>query len=225
MKIYITEQQNSKLFEARKEGFRLDVIASARSFNERVQYCKQMLGKPIGNGSSRIVFQIDDFSCLKLAKNEKGIYQNLEEISLGNEPYVTCVPKILNGSDENNGLWVVSEYVLPAKITDFKKVVGVTFKEVQQFIWCVFMTSKPGYNKFANDTMHFLYEEYEDNDDVIQLFNDIHELCMSYNQDVGDLRRIANWGLCIRDGQPTMVALDSGFSFDVRDKYYKRNFR
>ena len=71
MKIRITEEQHNKLFEAAMEGFRLDAIVSARSFANRLAYCKQMLGTPIGNGSSRIVFQIDDETCLKLAKSKK----------------------------------------------------------------------------------------------------------------------------------------------------------
>lgn len=39
-------------------------------------YCVKMLGEPIGNGSSRAVFQIDDTRVLKLATNIKGVAQN-----------------------------------------------------------------------------------------------------------------------------------------------------
>lgn len=38
-----------------------------------------MLGNPIGNGSSRMVFQISDERVLKVAKNAKGIAQNEAE--------------------------------------------------------------------------------------------------------------------------------------------------
>lgn len=222
MKIHITEEQHKKLFEARIDGFRLDVLVSAGSFKRRLEYCKKMLGRPIGSGSSRVVFQLDDYSVLKLAKNPKGIAQNMEEIRLGTEPYLSLLPKVLNGTDENNGLWIVSEYVLPAKKADFKKVLGIPFDILQRFVWSVFMDSKPGYNKFADSVRHELYDEYEQNDDVIDLFNEIHVLCMDFNQDIGDLKQIANWGMCMRNGRPTIVILDSGLSFEIYDTYYNR---
>jgi hypothetical protein len=82
MKIYITEQQHNKLFEAMKIGFSLDEMVAQRTFKKRLEYCKNMLGEPADKGSSRIVFDIDDETVLKLAKNRKGIEQNLEEIKL-----------------------------------------------------------------------------------------------------------------------------------------------
>ena len=96
MKVYITEGQFKRKFSAMKEGFRLDMLISATSFKQRLAYCREMLGDPIGEGSSRIVFRIDDETVLKLAKNSKGIAQNLEEIRLGTEPYLSSFPKIMN---------------------------------------------------------------------------------------------------------------------------------
>jgi len=221
MKIYITEEQNKKLFEARMDGFRLDIFVSVKSFAERVRYCEQMLGSPIGNGSSRIVFQLDDYSVLKLAKNQKGVAQNLEEIKLGTEPYLSSFPKILNGSDENNGLWIISEAVLPAKANDFRKVLGMPFKDIQEFIWGVVVGNSRGYNKYADKKVHELYAKYEENDDVMELFNDLYELYCGFDNDIGDLKRICNWGMCNRDGVTRIVILDVGFSGEIRDKYYR----
>ena len=67
-----------------------------------IYYCREMLGEPIGNGSSRIVFQIDDETVLKLAKNNAGIAQNMEEIKIGLNSGLEFVPKVFNGSDEKN---------------------------------------------------------------------------------------------------------------------------
>lgn len=76
----------------------------------KVRYCKRHLGFPIGNGSARIVFQLDDEKCLKLAKNRKGIAQNGAEY---------------DSADDDS--WIVTEYVLPAKQKDFKQCLGILF--------------------------------------------------------------------------------------------------
>ena len=222
MKVRITEGQFKRKFSAMKEGFRLDMLTSATSFKQRLAYCREMLGDPIGEGSSRIVFRIDDETVLKLAKNGKGIAQNLEEIRLGTEPYLSSFPKIMNGTDENNGLWIIGENVMTATEEYFSDVLGMQFKEMQEYIWAVFMSSKKGNNKQADDIIHHCYAKYEQNDDVMDLLNDIYELCFGFNNDIGDLRNIKNWGMCNRNGRTTMVILDPGFSNEIRDKYYSR---
>lgn len=226
MKILISESQYKNIFEAKKDGFRLDFLKSAKSFNERVMYCKEMLGMPIGNGSSRIVFQIDDETCLKLAKNDKGIAQNLEEIKIANDGIISYIPKIFNGSDEENGLWIITQYVLPAKTSDFKNVLGIPFSDVAEFAENTDASFNYKMGRFyinnADRTVHELYQKYEDNYDVISLFNDIHEIKADYDQLVGDLTRIQNWGMVRENGNTFMVMLDTGFSEEVQNQFYRR---
>ena len=78
-KIIINEKQEKllgiKLQEAALDSFSLQELSNISSFRGRVQYCRQMLGLPIGNGSSRMTFQIDDEKVLKLAKNEKALHK------------------------------------------------------------------------------------------------------------------------------------------------------
>lgn len=226
MKILLSEEKFKKIFEAKKEGFRLDCLISAKSFAERVRYCKNMLGFPIGNGSSRMVFQIDDETCLKLAKNEKGIAQNKVEIGIASDNFISYVPKVFNGSDEENGLWIITQYVLPAKSQDFKKILGISFKDIQNF--CASTDRRFDYNqpqfaiKQADTIISQLYEAYEDNDLVTELFRDIEELRGSYDQFVGDLTRIQNWGMVRENGNTFLVMLDTGFSEEVCKQYYRR---
>ena len=221
MKIRITEQQCRNLLEARMEGFRLDILISARSFTERVKYCTEMLGRPIGNGSSRIVFQVDDDCVIKLAKNPKGIAQNLEEIRVFGENYLSSTPKLFNGSDEENGLWIITEYVLPAKASDFKKLLGIAFNEISEFAACVDGSFKPR-GEWYSRKMDELFDKYEDNDDVVDLLNDIQELEGTLGSSAGDLSRLANWGMCMRNGKPTFVFLDCGLNQEIFNKYYRR---
>ena len=134
MQIVLTEGQYKRIFEARMDGFRVDYLRSCNSYDERVKYCKKMLGFPIGKGSSRMVFQLDDETCLKLAINEKGIAQNLEEIKIARDNFISYIPKIYNGSDEEDGLWVITQYVLPAKKSDFMKVLGINFNDIIDYV-------------------------------------------------------------------------------------------
>jgi len=226
MRINITKKQYNKLTEAALPGFRLDVLRSSGSYQKRVNYCREMLGKPIGNGTSRTVFQLDDYSCLKLAKNNAGLAQNIREIELGTEPYLSCFPKVLNGTDERNGLWIISEFVLPLlkKGEEFEEVLGAPFSDIQKFIITIIKCGRQGYNKQAEDIKHKMYEQYEQNEDVVQLFNDLYELYYSFNHSIRDLQDYNNWGLTLRDGQPVFVILDAGLSDDVDKQFYRRFF-
>lgn len=226
MKIQITEQQHNRLFEAMQPNFRLDYLASCNSFSKKVNYCKQMLGKPIGNGSSRVVFQIDDETCLKLAKNTKGVAQNVEEIRIGLDNIIRFVPKVFNGSDEENGLWIITQYVLPAKASDFKKVFGATFADIAEFARYTDIRHDYRCNnlnlKHANNIVRGLYDKYNDNETVTSLFSSIEDLKASYEQFVGDLTRIENWGMAMKNGKPTMVMLDTGLAEEVFKQYYRK---
>lgn len=228
MQIVLTEGQYKRLFEARMDGFRVDYLRSCNSYDERVKYCKKMLGFPIGKGSSRMVFQLDDETCLKLAINEKGIAQNLEEIKIARDNFISFIPKIYNGSDEENGLWVITQYVLPAKKTDFKKVLGIDFGDIIDYVLNTDRRFNYGNSflvKMADNMVHHLYAKYEENDEVIELFNDIHEIKANYDQMVGDLSRINNWGMVRENGNTFMVMLDSGLSEEVYNQFYKPRFR
>ena len=229
MKILLSESQFKKICEAMMSGFRLDYLTSAQSFSERNKYCLKMLGKPIGKGSSRIIYQIDDETCLKLAWNEKGVAQNLEEISIARDGFISYIPKIYNGSDEENGLWIITQYVLPAKEADFKEILGIPFRDVAKFARSTDdrFNYKRGndFIRTADKIVQFLYEKYEDNYDVISLFNDISDLKANYNQIVVDLAGIRNWGMVRENGNTYMVILDTGLSEEIYNQHYKMNFR
>lgn len=219
----IRESQFSKLFEARMEGFRLDNLRNM-SFKDKVEYCRQMLGRPIGNGSSRMVFQLDDYSVLKLAKNTKGIAQNFEEYRIGTSQDMDFTPRVLNGSDSENGLWVVSEFVLPAKKQDFNEIYNMDFNDIYEFVWAVDTNRRnnPLYDR-AERMIEAAYDKYSDNDDAITLLNNIYELSTGYGQRIGDLQRIQNWGLIQRQYGPELVVLDSGLNDDILKQFYGGN--
>lgn len=221
--LIINEKQYNKLFtEAMQPGFRLDALRG-RSFNFKKQYLEQFFGKPIGSGSSRWVYQIDDDAVLKVAVNDKGIAQNESEHNLLANNWLSIVPKLLNGSDEENYEWIVTEFVLPAKAGDFKKLLGLTFKEVSDF--CRDNELARGNSlqaSLAHKRLIEMFDKYEDNDEVTEFFSDIQSYQADYERSSGDLMRIINWGLANREYGPQLVVLDAGLTPEIFNNFYRR---
>lgn len=100
------------LNEAMSDGFSFDELKNIGTFSGRMRYCKEKLGFPIGSGSSRVCFQLDDDRILKLARNEKGIAQN--EVEGRIDYYLDGLdirPEIFDETDFQNNLFIVCEYV------------------------------------------------------------------------------------------------------------------
>lgn len=197
--------------EAMDDTFSYDELTSLTSFASRIRYCKQHLGMPIGNGSSRTVFQIDDDKCLKLAKNSKGLAQNGAEFDWYAQTY-DIMPKIYDSSDDNS--WIVCEYVLPAKANDFKVCLGIDFKTFQQFVFKSYSQYHRSYSEMSDEQFENLLENNE-------WLNQLYSYMCDYQVPCGDLVRIANLGMVQRYGEPQIVILDSGLTQQIWDDYYR----
>ena len=220
-KIILNENQYNLLCEAMKEGFDYNMLRNM-PFAKKIRYCKDMLGFPIGNGSSRMVFQIDDEKCLKLAKNAKGIAQNEQESTVLTDHYkakFSIFPKMYEDvSDMDKFQWIVSEYVLPAKAKDFKVATGYDWKTVQMFIATVCARYDRNSNQLIDDdTMEQIMEYDEEHSGF---FLELEGYLCDYQMPVGDYLRLANWGMTKRYGEPYMVILDDGLTDDIFKKYY-----
>lgn len=209
--IKITESMLCQLKEAANDTFSLQTLSSISSFKGRMNYCIEHLGKNIGRGSSRMVFQIDDEKVLKLAINAKGIAQNQQEISLGNDYYVPSIfPEVLCYDDDS--LWIVSQFVLPAKSSDFKQCLGITFEE-----FCDWLRAIEKNYSYALD----IYDKSTDQD----FLNDVEDYVKNYDIPSGDMRRLANWGLRKVYNNIELCLLDNGLTQEVYNSYYRRNRR
>ena len=224
MKIIINESQldviSKHINEAALPSFSLKELSTIKTFKDKVRYCVANLGKPIGNGSSRQVFQIDDEKILKLAKNNKGIAQNQYE---GQDDYykedMLIFPKVYDKADDFS--WIVSEYVLPAKNQDFIHCLGMSFDEFRSIV--VALERQHKYAKSYGGLVKPISKEelwnYCDNNKFISELNDY---IGSYDIGVGDLYCLSTYGLAVRNGKPFIVILDSGLSEYVYDTYYNR---
>ncbi|MBP5456187.1 MAG: hypothetical protein J6Y37_06780 [Paludibacteraceae bacterium] len=209
----------SLLREAADSTFSTQELSSIPSFKKKVEYCNTHLGKPIGSGSSRKVYQIDDEKVLKLAFNKKGIAQNEAESEWYKQNF-DCIPKVYEADD--NGLWVVSEYVLPAKVNDFKVCLGLTFDEFVSFIGAVY--NQYDRNRFARYRPYRMMDDdrFEELIETNEALQDINNYMSDYQPPLGDLTRLRNIGLAKRYGEPYIVFLDHGLTDDIFDQYYTR---
>ena len=225
MKIVITEKQERViksfiLSEAMSDEFSFDTLKSLKTFRDRKNYCDKYLGFNVGSGSSRLVYQLDDEKVLKLAKNEKGIAQNEQEYSFGQEKFVDVTPHIFNEMcDIVNFTFIVSEYVLPAKEKDFIELYGINFNTFISVINTVSVwygrKRSLGTKVLSDEEMEYLQEENPDIKEFVDYVS-------NYQPPIGDMLRLAIYGMVMREGSPQIVLLDSGLSDEVYNKYYKK---
>lgn len=200
--------------EAANEQFDVDYLKNLKTFKDKVNYCKLTLGSPIGNGSSRMVFQIDDNKVLKLSKNTKGLSQNDFEYDVFLSSSDILVPIVFYADD--NDSFIISEFVLPAKKQDFPKCVGLTFEEFILFL------RRADYER--NGTRSYMpkmeYKQFIQLLENDEWFHEIYEAIGNLDLSVADLMSLRNLGLTVRDGKPQIVLLDCGLNPSIYDNFY-----
>lgn len=207
------------LKEAALDTFSLEELNSISSFAGRLRYCKAQLGIPIGRGSGRVVFMLNDERVLKLALNSKGVAQNEVE---GRDDYYKdqwdFFPEVYEKSEDWS--WLVCEYVLPAKAKDFKQCLGIDFSTFIAFVAGCWKEAH-GYGRHYYYLKVMDYEQVRDMCDKSEYFADLCEYIQGYDIPLGDMQRISSYGLAMRDGKPTIVILDSGLDNYVLNNYYR----
>jgi hypothetical protein len=133
MKIIIKENQVKLLNEAMGSSFSFEELSSKMRPYEMYAYCIEHLGRPIGQGSSRCVFQLTDNHVLKLAfcdfnkcvRNGAGEAQNKVEYERFLKFNSPLLPRVIYC--DRNYHYIVCEQLLPAKNEDFEKILGIPF--------------------------------------------------------------------------------------------------
>lgn len=191
----------------------LSKLKEIGSFKGRQDFLNQTLTR-IGSGSGRIVYDIDGQKVVKLAKNTKGIAQNNEEQSLGNDYYLkNIVSEVFDGDD--NGLWIISEKA--KKVTE-KRIKELTGIPSLHLLGIYLSNTVNLYNgrrvNYGLDNK--VKEFFDENEFAIELV----DMAMNYGQSVGDMNRPSTYGEVLRDGQPTIILTDYGLSEEVYDTHY-----
>lgn len=193
------------------------------TFKSRLAYALDRAQK-IGAGSSRVAMTIEyqgRQTVLKIAKNRKGLAQNAEEVRILDDGYASqlhiLIPLIDYDREHAEPLWVQTELARPTRET-----------ELCDLIKCPNLNFLISYARSIEGRQLFLDQprayqekmrEIGKTDDEIEqcteYANTLAELSGSFDIELNDFVRAANWG--IYQGRP--VVIDLGFTSDTQALY------
>lgn len=203
-------------------AFNVEFYRTLRSYNKRIQYCTQTLGKPLGSGSARTVFAIDENKVLKLAKNEKGIAQNSTESEWTHQSWFGDLVAKVYESDGDNNEWIIAERAKKISPSRFKTLTGVDLKKMDPYIqlsYAEWQGKRAIYTSMWAGMLTPEEREYLDDNEFTQ---EVVRFMQENNMPAGDFGRMSSYGEVDRDGQARVVLIDYGLSTDTLDSLYRR---
>ena len=209
--------QEIELDEEYPVSFDMEMFKSLGSHAGRNRYAAEHLQK-LAQGSSRIVYKIDDEKVLKLAKNDKGIAQNGTEISWGNDSYFGSVLAKVFDSDDRD-LWVEMELARKINKSEFKKLTGFDIYDVGMYLRIADERNKGRKPGFSMDPE--LYAKIDEDEFIREVF----DFSQSADIEVGDFGQVSSYGIVKRDGHRglgTLVITDYGLTRDVYSTHYEK---
>jgi len=142
---YIQMQVALVITEA-KTGFNYNKFKSMKSYETQLEYANANLDY-VGEGSSRIVFQLNSRLVLKMSNlldinddehfenredyNLYGQMQNEKEVEIFTDPNTKAAITKIYDFDEDF-LWILSQYAAPINDATFKNITGVSMDEVEE---------------------------------------------------------------------------------------------
>lgn len=205
-------------------NFSLEEFASIPSFKGRIAYCEQRLER-LGSGTSRIAYKVDDEKCLKIAKNQKGIAQNIHEAH-----------SILNRYDigatvynyDENSLWVEMQLARKCTKPEFKRIMGVSFDDMTSFAWACYVRRNPRNADIAssfisNPNIEKWVYDNEGVDSRADWLLNLETVVGDFDPSMGvlsDLTYVRNWGIVKENGKEKCVIIDDGLDEAIIKKIY-----
>jgi len=200
---YQTQDVINEVIDTYNPNFNIDEFNKLTSFNSRKKYCDSVLQR-IGTGSSRITYNLNPTTVLKLAWNKKGLTQNEVEAATKEDYYLHnsgILAKVYDYSDDYQ--WVISEKAFKLTPKIFKEITGVSFETYKHYI--------NDYFNLSDD------EEYLHDNEFLYGVND---LIRNYNMMPNDFLHLPNLGYVIRDNEKEVVIIDYGFNNKVYTNHY-----
>ena len=193
------------------ESFKLAEFKALKTPAKRIRYAAEHLDK-VATGSARAVFVVDDSRVIKIARGPKGLAQNRVEADVS-RMYDDCIARVLDSDDGDT--WIESEraYKLPAQ--EFSKLVGCSFKEMDEMLRYEDSRRRPNRYPPAKPAR---YDELVENETVSQTI----DMVVNFDMPVGDLTRPSSWGKVIRGGKHHAVVVDYGLTQDVYEEHYSK---
>ena len=186
-----------------------------KTFRDIIEYASEKAAE-VGRGSSRVAFKIDyknQDTVLKIAKNEKGLSQNKQEIGYLSDDFIKnlniTIPMIDYDTDNVKPKWIHTELADKAEEQDFINELNVTLKEFVLFCRYSILPSK----NLDKDKHDLIDSKINKNSNLYKSFT---KLLQHYHDlEAGDLLRIENWGIY----KNKLVIIDIGFDSTSKALY------
>jgi hypothetical protein len=166
-------------------------------------YCKKCLGDPIGKGSARAVFKINDSKAIKVAYGYSGIEQNKVEAQASSNN--DCFCKVFRKAPDYS--WLICEYAQPITEDDFVELTGIDWAYFQLFLSDVDLHHHNHFNQTIND---YYFEKLLPLVKSNPILNGVYSFIEKNQILSGDLKKLDSWGSVMRNGKPTLVVIDGG---------------
>lgn len=162
--------------------------------------------KYINQGSSRVTYRLNKDYVIKLAMNDIGIAQNLNEVA-----YFKLKNSVFNKnvSSSRKGYWIIAEYAAPVTCKKIEKLFGCTIGQLDSMISHALTNCK-----FQNKTVKELYETKYRNH---KFFKDLRKLPKLglITDDISSFYS-QNYGI----SKKGLVVLDGGLTAETAQLYY-----
>lgn len=197
----------------------------ATTFKSRLAYALER-AKKLGTGSSRVATVIEYQgrpTVLKIAKNQKGLAQNSVEADILSDGYASqlgiLIPIIDYDEQNREPSWIHTEMATKANEKQLCSIIGCdSLSQLVNMAWAI--TGKKKYLGTYQQYVDYLQQKGKNEQEIetcTDYANKLAELNSSFDVELGDFARAANWG--IYQGQPVIV--DAGFNSNVLDQYYR----
>lgn len=198
----------------------------ATTFKSRLAYALER-AKKLGTGSSRVATTIEYEgrpTVLKIAKNAKGLAQNSVEADILSDGYASqlgiLIPLIDYDEQNREPSWIHTELAQKASEKQLCAMIGCeNLSQLINIAWAI--TGRKKYLGTYQQYVDYLQQKGKSEQEIetcTDYANKLAELNSSFDVELADFARAANWGLY--QGKP--VIIDVGFNSNVLDQYYKR---
>ena len=193
------------------QTFDMDHFKALTSFKARMDYCQAHLPR-IGGGTGRMVYQIDDQTVIKLAKNAKGVAQNkVEDNDYIQRAYDHVVAKVLDRHPEH--LWIESQLAKKVTKNRFKQLTGgISIEDVD--IWM---------RNYALARKGERYRHPQDEETSQRIWNheflfDVASMANDIGMEYGDFGSISSYG----EINGELVLVDYGLDSHTYSTHYNK---
>jgi hypothetical protein len=197
----------------------------ATTFKSRLQYALDR-AKKLGTGSSRVATVIEYEgrpTVLKIAKNQKGLAQNSVEADILSDGYASqlgiLIPIIDYDEQNREPSWIHTE--MATKASEKQLCHLMKCDSLNQLVRVGNTISGKYRGQTGQSFIESMINDGKPEQEIevmTEYANILADLANSFDVELGDFDRAANWG--IYDGKPVIV--DVGFNSTVFNQYYKR---